>query len=265
MRELFKYSVKSNYKMLLLFMGILTMYFVIIARMYDPNGVDFMDIIAKMKLPVELLEAFGFSLVDSSLVGFLSSYYYGLLMIAFPMIFYIILANKLVASLVDRGSMAHLLASPHSRLSIILTQLVVLVGSITLLVAYVTILGIVVCEIQLKGLLAIDKFILINLGVLLLHLAISSISFLSSCVFNESRKSLFYGAGIPIFFLIMQMLASAARNVDILPYLTLNSLYKAIDVVMGESVLVPWLILGVVALSLYGLGVIIFNKKDIPV
>lgn len=265
MMDLFKYSFKSNYKMLLVFMAILTMYFIVISGMYDPNGLNFADLLAQMKLAPELLEAFGFVLPDASIIGFLSSYFYGLLMIAFPMIFYIILANKLVASLVDKGSMAHLLASPNSRLKIVITQLSVVIISLILMVGYITILGIVVCESQFSGLLDIQKFILLNCGVLLLHLAISSVSFLCSCIFNETRRSLFFGAGIPIFFLLMQMLGNVAVDNKIIPFLTFNSLYKPQAVIAGESVLLPWMLLGVISISLYSVAVIVFNKKDIPV
>lgn len=263
--ELFKYTLKSNYKMLLVFLMIISMYFVIIIGMYDPNGLDILDMLAKMKLPPELLEAFGFTITDSSLVGFISSYFYGLLMIALPMVFYVVLANRLVAGLVDKGSMAHLLASPNSRKKIVVTQLVALVLMLTVMVVYVTGLGIVYSEIRFNGLLDIDKFIMVNVGVLLLHLATSSISFLSSCFFNESRRSLSIGSGLPIFFLLMQMLSNAAKDMPFLKYLTINSLYTPSDVIAGNDILVPWLLLGLIAIGCFGLSVVIFNKKDIPV
>lgn len=61
------------------------------------------------------ISAFGMTNPSSTLIEFLSSYLYGFIYLVFPLIFKIIIANKLVVRYVDQGSMAYLLSTPMSR------------------------------------------------------------------------------------------------------------------------------------------------------
>lgn len=262
---LFKKNIKSHYKLVLIFMAVLTLYFTIIAGMYDPNDLGIIDMLASMKLSPELLAAMGFTLTDTSLLGFLGSYFYGLLMLAFPMICYIILGNKLVSDLVDRGSMAYLLATPNTRRKIVMTQAVFLISTITVIVGFVTVLGIAFCSIQFPDLLDVGKFLMLNAGVLLLHLAISGICFLASCVFNESRNAVMVGAGLPIAFLLIQMLSNSGESLEYLKYFTIFTLFNAQNIISGENFVIPITILAVVGLILYGAAVKIFEKRDLSI
>lgn len=262
---LFNKNLKSNYKLILIFMGVLAMYFSIIAHMYDPDDLDIINQLSSLKLSPELLEAFGFTLADTTLTGFISSYFYGLLMLAFPMICYIILCNSLVAKLVDRGSMSNLLSTPTSRMKISMTQCIFALLSITAIITFVTVWGIILCEIKFEGMLDIGAFIKLNLGALLVHFAISGICFFSSCFFNESKSSLMIGAGVPIAFLLFQMLSNANEDIPALKYLTLFSLFKPADIIHGEAVLPQMISLALCGAILYAAGIMVFNKKDLPI
>ena len=262
---LFKKTWQSNYKILLIFMAVLTMYMCIIAGMYDPDDLSIVDMLVEMKLSPELLSAMGFTLTDTSLLGFLASYFYGFLMLAFPMVFYIIVANKIIAGLVDKGAMAYLLASPNSRLKVALTQAVSLILFMLLLIAFVTLLGIGFCQISFPGLLDVKYFLMLNLGVFLLHFAVSGISFFASCLFNESRTSLMLGAGLPILFLLIQMLGNAGEKLESFKYFTIFTLFNNMNLIKGEGILVPLLVLFAIGAVLYGAGVAIFCKKDLPI
>lgn len=262
---LFKKTFKSSYKLILVFAAVLAMYMSIIIGMYDPNDLDILNQLASLKLSPELLDAFGFTLTDSSLVGFISSYFYGLLMLAVPMVCYIILGNNLVAKMVDRGSMASILSTPISRKKVAMVQGGFLLLTVTALVAFVTLCGIIICETQFSGLLDIGAFIKLNLGVLLLHFAISGICYFSSCFFNESKTSLMLGAGLPIAFLLIQMLSNAGKEIVALKYMTIFSLFKPLDIIHGENVFLPMMILAVITVVLYGAAVLSFDKKDLPI
>ena len=117
---LLKKEFKSNYKILLIFIAVLTMYEVIIVSMFNPELGETLDAFAKA-MP-EIMSAFGMANTGSTLTEFLSNYLYGFLLLVFPMILEIILANKLVAKYVDTGSMAYLLSTPNSRKKIVITQ-----------------------------------------------------------------------------------------------------------------------------------------------
>lgn len=262
---IFKRSMQSSYKIILIFIGVLALYFMVIAGMYDPENLDIMDTLAQMKLSPQLLSAMGFTLTDTSLLGFLSSYFYGLLVLAFPMVCYIILANKLVAGLTDKGSLTYLLATPNTRIRIVFTQACFLMTAITTIVAFVTGSGIAYCESKFQGMLDIKEFILLNVGLLLLHFAVSGICFFASCLFNESKYSLTLGAGLPIAFLLIQMISNSGEKLADLKYATIFTLYSPTDIVKGEGYALGLILLGIIGVTLYTGAMLIFNKKDLPV
>lgn len=70
------------------------------------------------------------------LLGFMGNAFFGLMAVIFPMIYSIIVGNKLIASQVDRGSMAYVLSTPTKRNDVTLTQAFYLIGS--LLIMFIT-------------------------------------------------------------------------------------------------------------------------------
>lgn len=261
---LLKQTIKSNYKILIIFLAVLTLYFSLIINMYDPNTQESMDALLQT-MPADFITAMGFSIVDSSLVGLIAGYLYGFLILLFPMIYDIIIANRMIALHVDKGSMAYLLSSPTTRTKIAITQAKFLAGSITIIIAYVSILGIVISNILFPGELDISKYLLLNLGALLLHLMISGISFFASCFFNDTKNSLAFGAGIPIAFLLIQMIANTGESLENLKYATLYTLFNPTEIISGASSVFPsFIVLGILAAALYAGGIYIFSKKDLP-
>lgn len=262
---LWKRTCKSNYIIVLIFAAVLTMYFTIIAGMYDPENLDIVNLLAEMKLSPELLKALGFTLTDTTLLGFLSSYFYGLLMTAFPMVCYIIVGNRLIAGQVDKGSMAYLLATPNTRKKTAVTQASFLLQLVTVLVLFVTLMGVVYCAIKFPGMLDIKAFILLNLGVLLLHFALSGICFFASCLFNESKNSVMLGAGLPVAFLLLQMIANTGEKMEVVKFFTIHTLFNPLNIIHGENFILQFFILGGIAALLYICGIFIFTKKDLPI
>ncbi len=262
-KPLFMKNIKSNYKVFLIFVAVLTLYFTMIIDMYDPSTQENMaNLLATM--PAEFISAFGFDMSNTTLIGFLASYLYGFLVIIFPMIFEILVANRLIARQVDRGSMAYLLATPNTRKKVAITQASFLLLAITILIVYITILGISVSEALFPGVLDIKSFILLNLGVLLLHFTFSGISFFASCVFDDAKNSLLLGAGLPIAFFIIQMLVNVGGKLEDLKYATILTLYNTKDILSGASSIVPsFIALGAIAVVLYTAGIYIFNKRDL--
>lgn len=261
---LFKHSIKSNYKMLLIFVAILVMYFAIIIGMYDPKGLEVIDALMAMKLPPELLSALGFTVLDSSLTGFIASFFYGMLMLVVPMVFYIAVANKIIAGYIDRGSMASILATPNKRIKIAITQAIFLIISIFTLITVITIFGIVYCQVKFPGSLDVGGFITMNFGVFLLHLAISGVCFFASCLFNESKMSLMLGAGVPMILFLIKLIANTGGELDNFKYATIFTLFDPTKILGGECAL-QLLALTLIGVVLYAAGIIVFNKKDIPV
>jgi len=188
--------------------------------------------------------------------------------ILLPMIYIISVANKLVAVQVDRGYFAFVLSRPIKRNTIVFTQFIFLMGSIIVMFIAIMIVGFV-CH-GLFGInLDVGKFLLMNLGVVLLLFAITGICFMSSCIFNTSGKSLLIGATIPIISYVCDMLTSFSMlnpDMELFKYFSLNTLYSLENILAGDFIvfyqLLMLFIIGGICTSV---GVIYFIKKDIPV
>ena len=96
-------EMKANFILFLIFAGVLTMYSVMIVMMFDPKLGDSLRMMSE-SMP-EIFAAFGMADVGTTLLEFVAGYLYGMLFVAFPGVFIIILAGRLVAKYVDHGSM----------------------------------------------------------------------------------------------------------------------------------------------------------------
>ena len=193
--------------------------------------------------------------------------FYTMFGVLLPMIYIIMTGNKLIAAQIDKGSMAVLMSRPIKRNQVSVTQAIYLIGSIIAMFAVITIVGLTV--IGATGLdIAFGSFLLLNLGIILFLLAIGGISFLASCIFNLSGKSLLVGAGLPILFFVFNMLAGFSGLADFMKlfkYLTINSFYNFSDI-MAHSTNLIWqfLILFGIGAGCYAAGIMHFKKKDLP-
>lgn len=260
---LLKTTFKKNWFLLLIFFGVLTMYTTVMISMYDP--VDMTAITSMLDLfPKGLINAMGFTGLVGGLTSYLASFLYGLLMIAFPMIYSIILGNKLVAKMVDNGSFAYLLSTPNSRAKIVVTQGIYALASLVALFLALTGLGAAVCSLAFPGKLDMNAYIILNLTTMLVNMVTMMISFFFSCLFNETKLSLGFGAGIPILFLLLNMIGGAAEKLNFLKDFTIYGFYDPVKVVEGSEVWGINLIYIGSILVLFIAGVLIFRKKRLP-
>jgi len=142
--------------------------------------------------------------------------------------------------------------------------------AITALILFGTVIGIVMSEWMFPGDLDIGTFIVLNIGVLCLHFAIGGFCFLSSCISNETRYSLFIGAGFIVVSYLLQMLANMGEKLENLKYVTFFTLFDAGEIIAGEVAGEgsAYIMMGVLVLSgilLYLVALYVFNKKDLPI
>ena len=259
---LYKRGMEGSIKLLIIFGAILTMYISIIINMYDPGMMETLD--GFMEAMPELMASVGMKASSANLLGFMVSYLYGFILLVFPMLFCILRGNALVAKYVDKGSMASLLAAPVKRRTIAFTQMNVLVSGIFLLIFYSTIIELICSGSSFPGELDITALLILNGGLLCLHLFIGGICFLSSCIFSDTRYSVAYGAGIPAFMYVLQMLANVGGNAEKAKYFTFFTLFDPDGIIAGESSAAAGaLTLLAGAIVLYALGIVIFEKKDL--
>ncbi|MDR2967699.1 MAG: ABC transporter permease [Methanobacteriaceae archaeon] len=261
---LYKQGIKSNYKIVLLFFGLLALYITSIISMYNPEALSVMEEFTRT-MP-EIMAMVGMTGDSTTMMGYLITYLYGFIFLVIPFIVTVIIANNLVASYVDRGSMVYLLSSPNSRKTIIFTQMKVLGTFIFAIIAYCTILTIIFSEVMFPGDLAIDKLLIINFGLLILHIFLGGIAFASSTIFNDMKLSLMFGGGIPLAFFLIQMLSNMGGKLEDLKFFTIFTLFQPHKILSGETQ--GYLMIGVLAILaiiLYVLAFYIFKKKDLSI
>lgn len=262
-KPLFKATLKQNYIVFIIILLVLMLYLPTIINMYQPETQKSMNEMLK-SMPPQFMAAMGFTNTGATLLSFIASYYYGFLILLLPMIYTIIVANRSISSHVDKGSMALLLSTPNTRGKIARTQALFLLITVTLLISIVTIVGICISNSMFPGELNVKGFVLLNLGTLLLYYALTGISFFASCFFDDTKNSLALGAGLPVAFLLLQMISKVGNKVDFLKHFTLYTLFDPNKIITSDSYVIQFLILGIIAVILYGAGLYVFQKRDLP-
>jgi len=110
----------------------------------------------------------------------------------------------------------------------------------------------------------VKEYLLLNLGLFLLMFAISGVSFMFSCIFNLSKNSLAFGAGIPAAFFIFELMAQVDDSLEWFKYLTLNTLFDPKAIINGGSYWLQFGVLLIVGCVLYTIGIRVFQKRDLP-
>nr|WP_320026151.1 hypothetical protein [uncultured Acetobacterium sp.] len=262
---LFLKNMKNNTFLLLLFVALMSIYLAVIIYMYDPNGigalVDMLSI-----LPVTLVNAMGFGTIDSGLTGFIASMFYGFLIYLFPMVYCIILANRLVAKWVYEGSFISLLSTPNSRIKIIVTQGIYLLASIAVLFTVLFLVGYGMSQHFFPGMLDEKVFLKLNIGACLMTMTIGMFCFFFSCLFNSTKPALFFGALLPIVFFLLNTLSKLSEKTAFLGKFSLYNTFDGLAIVNGQSSIT--LISGGFAmfiLLLFIASVGVFSLKRLPV
>ena len=261
---LFKKRIKSNYILLLIFSAVLTVYGSMIVAMFEPKMSESLKAMAD-SMP-EIFAAFGMTDVGTTLMDFVTGYLYNMLYIAFPCVFLIILANRLVAKYVDNGSMAYILAVPEKRRKIVITQAVFLVCCLFIMVAYITGLILFVSHLMFPKELNTAEFLRVNVGLLGVLVFIGGACFLFSCLFNETRLSTGIGTGIVVYSILAQMLARVGDKFEALKYATPLTLYDVEGLIaMERNAWICCAVLYACGLLFLAVGCTAFSKRNLPI
>lgn len=257
-KPIFKQTLKSNLKLWIVFTLIMTVFHVALIAVFNPSTLTDMSGMVKDTPLAGLLG-------DATFLGMLSKTFYGIQGVLIPIVFIIMTANSLIASQVDRGSMAYLLSTPTKRSTVVRTQAVYLVMSLIVMFLIVTVSGIVSINVfQSEIDINMTEYLMLNLGLFLLMFATSGISFFFSCLFNLTKNSLAFGAGIPMAFFLLKLMGDVDSSLEGLKYVSLNTLFDTNAITTSGSYSIQFIILAVVGLALYILGMRVFMKKDLP-
>ena len=163
-----------------------------------------------------LLESMGFSLSriqamsQLDLNSVLAELIYKIAGVLLPMIYVIVASNKLVVSQVNDGSMAYVLSTPTNRKTVVRTQYIFLIASITVMYVIITALSIGsegISTLIVKSSGNEVKWVPVRTllfcgGSYAAMVALSGISFGASCFFNKYNYSIAVGGGISVLSFI---------------------------------------------------------------
>lgn len=109
-----------------------------------------------------------------------------------------------------------------------------------------------------------EAYLWLSVGLMLLILALSSISFFASTLFNRTGLALAIGGGIPFMFFIITMVQQLMDTAESLDKLTITSLFDTEAILAGGEFGWGLMALGGITLVLYAVSNYIFTKKDLP-
>lgn len=241
-----------------------------------------------------LLYTMGFSLnkiqmmATMDFTAILNQLIYNVAALLLPLVYVVVVGNKLICAQVDSGSMAYIVSTPTNRGRIIRTQ--GLFFLLSLLAMYLIVGGAsVASEAIAYGAKAIPiRSTLLNLGLFVTVLGLGGVCFLGSCLFNRTNHSFAFGGGISIFSFIANVLAIfgsttfvnlgvGVKAMSYFSYVSLVSLFDTTSIDLfskylagrdgGEFSLV-WLYkllaMLVIAIGCFIAGNEVFKKKDLP-
>ena len=206
--------------------------------------------------------------------------FYGMMTTILPGIYVLVTSNKLIASQVDRGSMAYVLSTPIKRSTVIITQIFFMVSSLILMFTIQTAAHIAVNQIstlslnslsynQLSGDLTTAMIIKVNLSALLVCIAMAGVCFMFSGIFNTTKftiglSGIFVGESILANMLAM-FGSLGVKGLDNFKYATICSFYDYQSVLTSNN---DWIIKMIfplaIAIITFLIGGIVFRKKDLP-
>lgn len=256
-KSLFIHLIKTNLKIFIIIAGALSLLIGIVMSIFTPETMDEITK-ASMDTPINPLGDI------STLIAFVANQYFGNFALIFAMIYSIIIGNKLIADQVDKGSMAYHLSTPITRTQYTFTSAIYFVSSLLVMFGLVFVVGYGVAELVQPGELPVKEFFILTVGSLLLHLAVSGITFFASCLFNRSSNSLALGAGLTVFFYAANLLSGMSDSLEFLKSATIITLFDTNALIKNESYGGQFVLLAMLTFVLYFIGIIVFKRKDLP-
>ena len=199
-----------------------------------------------------------------------------------PMGYTIMLANDLVAKKVENGSLAFTFSTPIKRNTYIFTEGMYLIFSETVMALVLLCFGLAARQIgiacgsaDIETSITVEYMLKFALGNYLVTLAISSICFFTSSLFNKTTNAVGVGGGISIFFYICSILGLFGtktipatiriESMNYFNYCTIMTLFDTNAVLNADNVYWYKLIgLVGIALVMYFASFKVFEKKDLP-
>lgn len=235
------------------------------------QGLTIEDLLQTMGLDGNLLQ----NMQGMDMNKMMNDMFYNLAGVIIPMLYVVIVSNNLVASQVDRGSMAFVLSTPIKRSTVVVTQsayLIISLASMFLLTFLTDIVVSVIVGLPMNYLQIFE----LNLGLFLLMFALGGISFFFACYFNLAKFSYASSGGLMVFFYICKIIGMfgdpsfvqagmGIAGLKAFDYMTLISMVNTYSIFNGTTDFIwQYAILFVIGIITFVVGGEIFKRKDLP-
>ena len=142
-KTIYMHTLKSNYKLWLIFTATLSVMSVLVISMFDPIMLNSMI----ETLSSVLGDSLGSRIGVVTLNSMLARSFYGMLAVVLPIIFVVLTANGLIASQVDKGSMAYTLSTPIKRRTVAATKGAYLITAVLCMFLVVSLVGLAAVQV----------------------------------------------------------------------------------------------------------------------
>lgn len=137
----FGQTVKSNFKFLSAFTMVLCVFIIAMINVFTPETMTDLQSAMSGTALKNILTGNG------TLIGLMSNSFYALMAIIFPMVYSIMVGNRLIAEKVDRGNMAGFLSTTTTHLQITFSSVAYFIISLAVMWGFVSIIGIIISDI----------------------------------------------------------------------------------------------------------------------
>ena len=197
-------------------------------------------------------------------LSLLDQTFFSMIGVLLPLIFIVVVSNRLIAKEVDDGSLAFVLTTQVSRDTLIFTRGFFLFISISAMMVILSLTGLVTFQ-TLSMDIDLEVYGQIMFGLYALELSFAGINFLTSSLFNKTSLSVGFGAGISLGMFLLSTISGLTSDLELLRQFTLNQFFQVKTIISAEanSLLNFSILFSVfVCLSLFSFQ--IFRKKNLP-
>jgi ABC-2 type transport system permease protein len=264
---LFRATFRSNWVLVVVFTVLSTAYLVMILSMFNPENLE--AIAASIEAaPPALAAAVGMDVIPTTLTDFAANYFYRFLVQLFLLVHVIILPLRLMVRHVDRGSMGYLLSTPNSRAGIAGTQAAYMVASLAVMAAVLTAAALAFARATSLGAMDVAAFLSLNLATFLLSVAMASITFFCSCLWNETRWAAGVSTAVLVTFFVLSLIGRYGHDQGLYGVASRFSIFRLLRaraIVGGDvNMLVNDELLVLIAALGIGGGIAVFRRRDLP-
>ncbi len=262
---LYKYMLQSSLKTITSYALGSVFYELLIAWVYPSiaNNPSLNQMLKQM--PANLLKAFGLEQGIQSFSDYLAGEFFNLVWVILMAIATISLAVKLVAAMVDRGSMSFLLAAPLSRAKIITTQIAVLVTAVVVISLF-SILGAIFGGKAFNNPVDVAAFVRLGTIGTLMFLVIGGYSMVASVVFDDAKRATGLASAVTVIFYSMYMIGRLSSKLDWLKHWSLFNTFRPVDILHNRLEPPAYIVgLSLAAIGLFLVAYQIFKNRDLSV